>query len=92
MYIMYIKKKTAIGYLSKSLVRIPMLISPDSITKMYTIRVIRAPSPRRYSTRLKLNKPTNPQLIHPIILRTRVVLNSVFIISSLIIIFLPKII
>ena len=56
-----------------------MLIKPETITSTYTILVSNEPSPRRYSTKLKLNRPTKPQFKHPIILNTNVLLNNVFI-------------
>jgi len=65
-------------YLSKFLVKIPISIIPDSITNTYTIIVSSEPSPNKYSTKLKLNSPTNPQFKQPIILITKLVLNNVF--------------
>ena len=56
-----------------------MSTNPDINTSTYTILVIREPSPNKYSTKLKLNSPTNPQFIHPIILSASDDLYSVFI-------------
>ena len=56
-----------------------MSIKPDINTNTYTILVNREPSPNKYSTKLKLNSPTRPQFIHPIMLNTNELLNNVFI-------------
>ncbi len=56
----------------------PIFTRPDINTSIYTNLVIKLLSPSRYSTKLKFNRPTKPQLIQPIILRVNVILYNVF--------------
>ena len=49
------------------------------------------PSPNNSSTRLKSNKPTNPQFKHPTMLKTKQILYNVLINSSFLIILLTTI-
>lgn len=58
-------------FVSKCVNSNPIFIRPAIPTREYTILDIIDISPNRNDTRLKSNNPINPQLIAPIIVRTK---------------------